>query len=87
MVVSCFMLHVSSFMLSISQLKELFEKNSIAPNKRLGQNFLVDEKVLSDIIATAKLTKNDSVIEVGGGVGTLTKDLAEKSGLGDRLPV
>jgi len=48
--------------------------------KGLGQHFLVDHRALNKLIATAGLTPNDTVIEVGAGLGTLTRELAKKAG-------
>ena len=45
--------------------------------KRLGQNFLVDEKIISKIIDEAALNTNDTVIEIGAGAGFVTEKLAE----------
>jgi len=50
------------------------------PKKSLGQNFLRDEKVLTEIIASAKLNANDNVIEVGPGEGVLSTKLNERVG-------
>jgi len=50
------------------------------PKKRLGQNFLVDKKVVADLVSAAELTKKDVVVEVGAGAGVLTKELAERAG-------
>ena len=47
--------------------------------KRYGQNFLTDEILLADIANDASLTKNDTVLEIGAGAGTLTKQLAKKA--------
>ncbi|NLY89046.1 MAG: ribosomal RNA small subunit methyltransferase A [Firmicutes bacterium] len=62
-------------------LQELLRKHGIKPQKRLGQNFLVDKNVLQKITAAAGVTPADSVLEVGAGVGALTKILAEKAGM------
>lgn len=51
---------------------------SIKPNKRLGQNFLINKTVLSKIIKAADLSKKDFVLEIGPGTGTLTEKLALK---------
>jgi 16S rRNA (adenine1518-N6/adenine1519-N6)-dimethyltransferase len=59
--------------------KELVNKYGFKFTKSLGQNFLTDQSVLNDIVDSANLTKNDVVIEIGPGVGTLTKELLEKS--------
>lgn len=45
-------------------------------DKRLGQNFLIDEEIVSKIVAAAELTDSDTVLEVGPGIGTLTQGLA-----------
>ncbi len=52
----------------------------IRANKRLGQNFLRDEKILQKIVDFAQIEKGDVVLEVGPGEGTLTKLLLEKAG-------
>jgi 16S rRNA (adenine1518-N6/adenine1519-N6)-dimethyltransferase len=48
--------------------------------KGLGQNFLVDHGALNKIVAAAGLASSDTVIEVGAGLGTLTRELAKKAG-------
>ncbi|NLZ43465.1 MAG: ribosomal RNA small subunit methyltransferase A [Clostridia bacterium] len=62
-------------------LQELLRKHGIKPQKRLGQNFLVDQNLLRKITAAAGVTPADSVLEVGAGVGGLTKILAEQAGM------
>lgn len=52
----------------------------ITPKKSLGQNFLVNPRILDKIVAAAEITKEDTVLEVGPGTGNLTKKLAEKAG-------
>ena len=49
-------------------------------DKNLGQNFLVEETVILDAISAANITKEDLVIEIGPGLGTLTQYLLEKAG-------
>jgi 16S rRNA (adenine1518-N6/adenine1519-N6)-dimethyltransferase len=49
------------------------------PKKSLGQHWLSDLQVLSDIVESANLTKEDTVLEIGPGLGTLTKLLTEKA--------
>ena len=46
-------------------------------DKRLGQNFLIDEEVVRRIVAAAELSEDDTVLEVGPGIGTLTQGLAQ----------
>ena len=59
---------------------EILRKLKKFPNKRFGQNFLVDEKVLKDIIKTAALSKDDTVVEIGPGLGVLTEQLSKSAG-------
>lgn len=60
-------------------IKNLLEKYGIKPNKRLGQNFLIDESVLEKIIAAAEISQNDTILEIGPGLGILTMELAKKA--------
>lgn len=55
--------------------KELVKKYGFRFTKSLGQNFLTDETVLTDIIEGAEICKDDFIIEIGPGVGTLTKEM------------
>lgn len=54
----------------------LLERYNIRPRRGLGQNFLIDRNILNKIIAVPDLSKQDIVVEVGPGVGTLTQELA-----------
>ena len=63
-----------------NKFKGSFKPPSPKPNKLLGQHFLRDQNVLTKIIAAADLTKNDSVLEVGPGLGVLTRELAKCAG-------
>lgn len=47
------------------------------PNKSFGQNFLTDEKVLFDIVESANIEEEDTVVEIGPGLGVLTKELCK----------
>ena len=58
----------------------LMKKYGISANKRLGQNFLIDDNVVEEIINNAEISTNDYVIEIGPGLGTLTSKLVEKAG-------
>lgn len=49
----------------------------IRASKRLGQNFLIDENIVAGIVAAARLKPEDTVLEIGPGIGTLTQGLAE----------
>ena len=52
------------------------ERHGIVFNKKFGQNFLVDDSVLTDIINYSGVTKDDCVLEIGPGIGALTVHLA-----------
>lgn len=65
-------------MLSKDQIKKLLKEENLKILKSLGQNFLIDEKVLGKIIKASELDKNDVVIEIGPGLGTLTNELVKK---------
>ena len=56
---------------------EIIKKYEFAFQKKFGQNFLIDSHVLDKIIAAAGITKEDCVVEIGPGIGTLTQYLAE----------
>jgi len=62
------------------QLDILLAKYNLTPNKIRGQNFLISDEVLEDIIEAAQIKKDDLVIEVGPGPGALTKELVKKAG-------
>ena len=58
----------------------VLKKYGIKANKSLGQNFLVDSEVINTIVDSSNITKDDVIIEIGPGLGTLTKFLLEKAG-------
>src|SRR5687768_17445460 len=58
--------------------KALLKRFDLAPRKGLGQNFLVDEFALGDIVRAADLQPTDTVVEVGPGLGILTAELAQR---------
>ena len=58
----------------------IMKKYGITANKRLGQNFLIDEFVIEEICNTAKVSSSDLIIEIGPGIGSLTAVLVEKAG-------
>jgi 16S rRNA (adenine1518-N6/adenine1519-N6)-dimethyltransferase len=62
------------------QIQQLLEAAGIRPNKRLGQHFLVDLNLMRLLVDSADIKKNDFVLEVGCGTGSLTEILAEKAG-------
>lgn len=62
------------------ETKFLMKKYGITANKNLGQNFLIDESVIIDACDSANINKEDLVIEIGPGLGTLTKYILERAG-------
>ena len=54
---------------------EVLQKYNFAFQKRFGQNFLIDTHVLDKIIDSAQITKDDFVLEIGPGIGTMTQYL------------
>lgn len=58
----------------------LLKKYGISANKRLGQNFLISDSAVEEIINSAQIEKNNYVIEIGPGLGTLTSKLLERAG-------
>lgn len=59
---------------------EVIKKYEFCFQKKFGQNFLIDGHVLDKIIAGAGVTKDDMVLEIGPGIGTMTQYLAEAAG-------
>jgi len=59
-------------------IKELFDKYEAKPLKKLGQNFLIDKRIVSKIIETAELNKDEIILEIGPGIGTLTQEISKK---------
>ncbi len=59
---------------------EIIKKHEFAFQKKFGQNFLIDTHVLDKIIASSGVTKDDCVLEIGPGIGTMTQYLAENAG-------
>ena len=58
---------------------EIIQKYEFMFQKKFGQNFLIDTHVLEKIISAAGITKNDCVLEIGPGIGTMTQYLAENA--------
>ena len=64
----------------LKETKFILDKYHITANKNLGQNFLIDDEAVTGIIDAAKVSKEDLIIEIGPGLGTITKELLEKAG-------
>ena len=58
--------------------QDLVKKYNFKFSKSLGQNFLIDDSVLTDIVEGAEVNKDDLIIEIGPGVGSLTAQLIGK---------
>ena len=56
----------------------LLRKFGLRPKKRLGQNFLIDQSALQRVISAAELTAEDTILEIGPGLGSLTRLLASQ---------
>ena len=59
---------------------DIIERHRFDFRKKFGQNFLIDNNILEKIIEAAQITKDDCVLEIGPGIGTLTQRLAEEAG-------
>ena len=64
----------------LEETRFIMKKYNIRANKSLGQNFLISEDVVNKIVGCSKISKEDLVIEIGPGLGTLTKFLLEEAG-------
>lgn len=66
--------------MNLKTLKQLLEHYGLSPNKTYGQNFLMDDMVLHRMAEVAEVTAEDFVVEVGPGIGNLTRVLLEQAG-------
>ena len=64
---------------SAKTTKNIIQKYGFKLTKSLGQNFLINENILNEIIEAADITKDDVVLEIGTGIGTLTSKLCERA--------
>lgn len=65
---------------TLSYIRNLLLSRRLSPKSKLGQNFLIDLNLLDVVVRTAELTREDCVLEVGTGTGSLTTRLAETAG-------
>lgn len=63
-----------------TKTKYIMKKYGITANKSLGQNFLINEEVVNNIVNSSNICKDDLVIEIGPGLGTLTEELLQNAG-------
>ncbi len=57
--------------------KEILSRHAIVPKKSLGQNFLYDQQLLQQIVASAEIDHNAAVLEIGPGLGSMTREIAK----------
>jgi len=62
------------------QIRQLLAAQNIKPKKTLGQHFLIDLNLMKKLVDSAKIQKNDIILEPGCGTGSLTQELAKKAG-------
>tara|TARA_Y100000768_G_scaffold339412_1_gene282632 strand:- start:210 stop:1040 length:831 start_codon:yes stop_codon:yes gene_type:complete len=62
-----------------SDLKKIMEQHDLRPSKSLGQNFVVDPNTILKIIRSANIEKNEKILEIGPGLGSLTSQLSASS--------
>ncbi|MGH2694447.1 MAG: 16S rRNA (adenine(1518)-N(6)/adenine(1519)-N(6))-dimethyltransferase RsmA, partial [Actinomycetota bacterium] len=58
------------------RLRELLDRHGVRPRKELGQNFVIDPNTIRKVVAIAKVSPEDAVLEIGAGAGSLTLELA-----------
>jgi len=64
----------------LTQTKGWLRRCGLHARKGLGQHFLIDEEVLQQVVAAAELASSDAVVEIGPGLGVLTRELAQRAG-------
>ena len=64
---------------TVNKTREILEENGFFMKKKFGQNFLIDQNILSSIVTKSEINKNINVIEIGPGIGSLTEHLLENA--------
>jgi 16S rRNA (adenine1518-N6/adenine1519-N6)-dimethyltransferase len=64
----------------MGNIKNLMKKHNVRPSKSLGQNFLADANIINKIMESADINKNDLVIEIGPGLGSMTTEICKRAG-------
>ena len=64
---------------TLTQIREILDSAGLRPEKRLGQNFLIDGNLMLKLVQAADIAAADTVLEVGGGTGSLTDLLADRA--------
>ena len=57
----------------------LLNQYGLRANKKLGQNFLINQQIIDEIIEKSQITKEDTILEIGPGLGSLTKALMQNA--------
>lgn len=70
---------MKSKLTSPSTIIDLLERHGFRFSKSLGQNFLIDHNVVNKIIEKSEISQDDNVLEIGPGIGVLTRELAERA--------
>ncbi|MBY9002589.1 MAG: ribosomal RNA small subunit methyltransferase A [Candidatus Lokiarchaeota archaeon] len=65
--------------MNLTETRLILNKIGVAPNKSLGQNFLTDRNILIKMINEAEISKDETVLEIGAGLGALTTELEKKA--------
>lgn len=65
-------------LVSPRRVREIIKKYSLYPRKKYGQNFLIDQNILDKVLEAGQLAGDDRVLEVGPGIGTLTRALSPR---------
>lgn len=65
-------------MLGAAEIRQLAESLDLRPTKKLGQNFVIDPNTIRKIVSAANLEKDDVVVEIGPGLGSLTLGILEQ---------
>ncbi|MFX1311619.1 MAG: ribosomal RNA small subunit methyltransferase A, partial [Promethearchaeota archaeon] len=65
--------------MNYTEVKLILGKLNLRPKKYLGQNFLIDNSILEKIIVLSGVSKEDTVLEIGPGLGALTEPLIKKA--------
>ncbi|MEI7835601.1 MAG: 16S rRNA (adenine(1518)-N(6)/adenine(1519)-N(6))-dimethyltransferase RsmA [Planctomycetota bacterium] len=66
-------------MQTVTQIRQMLEEDGLAPNRQLGQCFLIDQNLMAKVLAGAEVAGDRTVLEVGPGTGALTEELLDRA--------
>lgn len=75
----CSALHRGEATLSVQSIRDYLARHGLTPNRDLGQNFLIDEALVEKLVTAVGVGAQDTVIEIGAGLGILTRALAARA--------